>query len=138
MKLFNMPTPHGSSLAFGDHVAAWSAMLDRMSVAELGELDALIVAARARRAGEPIEIYSRCVQHASPPAGGYCLHVRWAISDQSYVDWYPTLEAATAAIEALAKREGRVVDKREGYWPSVDLTCPGCHPSRAWISTEGP
>jgi hypothetical protein len=112
--------------------------LTKLTLDELSTLEASIAGERSRRSGEPLEIYSRCVQHASPPAGGYCLHVRWAVEDQSYVDWYPTLEAATAAIEALAKSEGRVVDYREGYLPSVDLTVPGCHPSSAWISTDAP
>jgi hypothetical protein len=107
--------------------------LTQLSLDELTKLEASIAGERARRAGEPLEIYSRGVQHASPPAGGFCLHVRWAISDQSYVDWYPTLEAATAAIESLAKSEGRVVDHRDGHFPSVDLTVPGCISSDAWV-----
>jgi hypothetical protein len=113
--------------------------LTKLTLDELSELEASIAGERSRRSGEPLEIWNgREGQIATRPPGGFILKCSWAIEDQSYADWYPTEEAAIAALEALAKSERRVVTRREGYWPSVDLTAPGCYPSRAWISTDDP
>jgi hypothetical protein len=66
------------------------------------------------------------------PSGGAVLEVRWAVDDQSYDEWFSTVEAANASLEAIAAAHGRRVDRStRGY--SVDLTASGCIPSSARV-----
>lgn len=59
----------------------------------------------SRLSGEVITIWhgSGGESHDVPP-GGALLTVEWAVSDQSYCEWYPTLEGAKAALLSLRVR----------------------------------
>ena len=65
------------------------------------------------------------------PPGGATLSVEFAVEDQSYEDWYPNTRAAKAALFELARQHGRV-PTTDGL--NVDLTEPGCKPSRAYVT----
>lgn len=81
--------------------------------------------------GKPLRLYDgHYGQVHDTPQGGAILHVQWAISDQSYEDWYPTTEAAKAALLRLARDCGTAPDATGFH---VDLTAPGCHQSSAWV-----
>lgn len=100
--------------------------LQPLTLAELDTLESDISAERARRAGHPLNITSRDIDRPCP-SYGWLLDVTWAVSDLSYVDWYPTEDAARAALHQLAAGTACV----EG--DTVDLTSPGCHYSGASI-----
>jgi hypothetical protein len=90
----------------------------------------------AELSGEPIETWNGIADYiADPPPGGAFLDFRiagdWVNSQYSYQKWYPSVEAAKAALLKLAQREGRVPD-RDGF--HVDLTAPGCQTSQAWVT----
>jgi hypothetical protein len=94
-------------------------------------LETDIDAERQRSVG-PLRIWDREVDRPCP-SGGAILHVRWAVGGYSYDEWYPTIQAANAALEILAAKNGRQVDRSNlGY--SVDLTLSGCHSSSAWVT----
>ncbi len=90
----------------------------------------------AELAGKPLVL--RCEygpEHDRPP-GGAVLCTSWATYRHGHDrDWYPTADAARAALLALARREGRAP---EPHGWSVDLTSPGCCESSAWIDVEEP
>jgi hypothetical protein len=102
--------------------------LKEMSLDELTQLEAAIYGERARRAGKAVIVRDRNGRHPCP-AGGALLAVDWAVSDQSYLAWYPTRAAARAALAALAASEGRVPESPD----YVDLTYDGCLPSTAEV-----
>lgn len=81
--------------------------------------------------GKGLEIYRGPDKIRDIPPGGALLDVSWAVSDQSYQEWYPTTEAAKAALLALARKEGCTPSDNGLY---VDLTSPGCQPSSAWVT----
>lgn len=60
--------------------------------------------------------------------------VYWAVSDQSVERWYPTEEAARAALQSLALSEGRVA-REDGMY--VDLTAYNYHTSYARVEVLG-
>lgn len=85
----------------------------------------------AQRDGEPLTLWTgRDGQIHPKPATGAILGVYWAVSDQSYETWYPSVGAAQAELHALALHHGRV-PREDGLY--VDLTAPGCHTSYARI-----
>jgi hypothetical protein len=110
-------------------------MLSSLSLEQLAALETEILAQRAERAGEPILVCDRA--GAKPcPCGGALLHVRWAVEDCSYDEWYSSTEAANAALEEIAQAEGAVVDRtKEGY--ACDMTRAGCYESSAWVEPRG-
>lgn len=68
---------------------------------------------------------------ADCPKGGVILRQRWAAGGRHDMDeWYPSLQAAKAALLDLAKANGRTPSPNGCY---VDLTREGCHSSGAWI-----
>jgi hypothetical protein len=86
----------------------------------------------AALAGEPLLIWDgRNGDVRDCPPGGARLYVSWAINDRSYEEWYPTTEAAKAALLKLAHANGRVPDDQGMH---VDLTAPGCHSSSARVT----
>jgi len=85
-------------------------------------------------AGEGLPIWSGRdggIYFQDMPTGGATLTVEWAVSDHSYEDWYPTTEAAKAALLELARANFRAVNEN-GF--EADLTAPGCHDSRAYVT----
>jgi hypothetical protein len=106
--------------------------LTHLSLEELAQLETDIDAERHRRRGTPLRVWDRDGERPYP-SGGAILHVQWAVADHSYSDWYPTLEAANAALEIIAAGHERLVERRDrGYY--VDLTLSGCHGSSAWVA----
>ena len=59
------------------------------------------------------------------------LYVEMAVEDASYVEWYPSVDAAKAAL-AMVAGDSRV--ERGGAY--VDLTVAGCSRSEAWVETR--
>lgn len=85
--------------------------------------------------GEPLLIWTgRDGDVADCPEWGATLTVLWAVEDHSYCEWYPTTEAAKAALLRVARSNGTTPS--EGGF-SVDLTVPGCHSSRAYVTRLG-
>ncbi len=86
----------------------------------------------ARLSDEPILIWSSwhgdC---ADIPPGGALLTVSWAGPAESTTRWYPSLEAAKAALLLIARAEETAPDE-SGL--NVDLTRHGCGSSRAYIT----
>jgi hypothetical protein len=108
--------------------------LSSMSLDGLSALEAEIAGERARRAGTGIEIRNgRDGDVADAPDGGAVLRVRWAVEEQSTDTWYPSSEAAEAALIALARAHGRVPSRNSDGRFAVDLTCNGCCTSNAWV-----
>lgn len=97
----------------------------RSEIANLkGELAAL--------AGEGLEVWNGLDGGvADTPEGGATLTVEWAISDRSYMAWYPTTEAAKAALLKVAA-DNHCVPSDDGFY--VDLTAQGCHSSKAYVT----
>lgn len=88
----------------------------------------------AEFAGVPLVIEQRGEHLNDIPAGGALLEVSWAVANQSYTEWYPSVEAAKAALLKLARSEGRAPAEDGMY---VDLTASGCHSSSAWVVPSG-
>jgi hypothetical protein len=86
----------------------------------------------ATLAGKPLQIWNREVGdlHDQPP-GGATLTCEWANSQYDSAEWFPTTEAAKAALLQLARQKGCVPDE-DGF--RVDLTHPGCHGSSAYVT----
>lgn len=64
------------------------------------------------------------------PTGGVFLHVHYAVQDSSYIDWYPTIGEARAALGELASHHERPIINDH-----VDLTPgEGYVESEAWVS----
>ncbi len=100
-----------------------------MSTAELRSILAEINGELTRRANGSIPIWDgRNGQVGVAPSGGALLEVEWAVKDQSYQDWYPSEDAALAALHILAASHGRVPVNGQ-----VDLTARGCHASYAVV-----
>lgn len=95
---------------------------------------AAIIKGLASAAGTGITVKDRFVDE-SIPDGGALLHVEWAVSDLSYVEWYPSTSQAVAALESLAVAHGRKIEPGKAP-PQVDLTAPGCHESAAWVTSR--
>lgn len=97
----------------------------RSEIANLkGELAAL--------AGEGLEVWNGLDGGvADTPEGGATLTVEWAISDRSYTAWYPTTEAAKAALLKVAA-DNHCVPSDDGFY--VGLTAQGCHSSKAYVT----
>lgn len=93
----------------------------------LVEIDARL----AQLAGEPLVLESCGYEYGDPPVGGATLSVDWAVTNKSYVEWYPTAEAARAALLALAREYG--CRPREDGW-YVDLTALNCDHSSAHVT----
>jgi hypothetical protein len=104
--------------------------LSHMTLDELDELETEIAAERTRRAGESLVVCtSDGVDVHTIPDGGALLEVRFCTDRSASLEWFPTIGAARAALAALARAHGRVVDN----YDSVDLTAPGCFESWARI-----
>ena len=63
------------------------------------------------------------------PETGFVVDIEWAAADRSYAQWYETESAGQQRLDELVQghhghREGPRV---------VDLTAPGCNPSRATL-----
>ena len=102
-----------------------------LSSDELNRLESAIHARRAVLAGTGLTIWTQqdgTVEDC--PDYGAVLSCRWAHSDQDDDVWYPTVEAALAALDAIARGHGRLRAPGDVF---VDLTSPGCHSSEAWV-----
>lgn len=98
---------------------------------EISELEAELAGLK----GERFEIWNgRDGQVRSTPRTGATLRVSWAIQDQSYEDWYPTVAAAKAALAEMARAEGRALSPNGWH---LDLTAHGCHESGADVTRCG-
>jgi hypothetical protein len=103
--------------------------LSTLSLEELGRLDAAIAGELAARADRSLTIRTSDGEYVqSPPAGGALLHIYFCTDPTASIDWYPSVNAARAALAALGKARHRAVD---GDY--LDLTVAGCHPSYAKI-----
>lgn len=99
------------------------------------DLQLAIIVGLAERTGEPRTVWNGREGTLCPtPSTGAVLHVRYAVSDYSYDDWYPSVTLARAALRELAMRKG--VEPDDGGM-SVDMTSPGCHTSDAYIREVG-
>lgn len=84
--------------------------LTTLSLEDLHALKVAIDGEFARRTGKSVTVSRGCEDYERPP-GGALLYDRPAIGgDRNTCDWYPSLEAANAAL--LAMSGGRQVDDR--------------------------
>lgn len=65
------------------------------------------------------------------PDGGAVLSEVWALDEHSKDIWYPTAEAAKAALALLAEEHHSAVD---GSGFNLDLTAYDSHDSRAYVT----
>jgi len=106
--------------------------LNTLSLDDLYALKIALEGEFARRAGKSVTISRGCEDFERPP-GGAILYDRPAIGgDRNSAEWYPTIEAANAALIAMAG--GRVIDDRNDGGKSLDYTANGCQESRAWTT----
>lgn len=105
--------------------------LTKMSTDELNDLQAALKGELARRSGKPVLIAQGEEEYECPP-GGAILFDRPAIGgDRNRDEWYPTLDAANAALLEMAA--GRLVTRRADGGLYLDYTVNGCRESRAWV-----
>lgn len=103
--------------------------LENITIEQLSELETAIDAERARRAGSGLAIRTDAGEEVrDPPPGGALLTMYFCTDRSESIDWYPTVDAAMAALSRLARAHGRKVD---GHF--VDLTVPGCYQSYARV-----
>jgi hypothetical protein len=103
-----------------------------MSATKLKQLSAEIKGELVRRSGEGLLVEDRGGEwRCDTPAGGALLVVDWAVHERSYKKWYPSLEAAEAALISLIGdtplQDGKLY---------ADLTAPGCNTSAAWVEAR--
>jgi hypothetical protein len=106
--------------------------LSTMDLGALSALQAQIDGELARRAGE-----SRCVRRGDEryrcPPGGALLCVRPAVGGDRNADyWYPSLEAANAALRRGWPKSEIGPSARDQEALYVDYTAAGCDSSTAW------
>jgi hypothetical protein len=104
-----------------------------LSVADAEELRMLRVAIDgelARRAGTGLVVTEGGRYVADVPPGGAMLHVSWCTSDGPDETWFPSVDAARAALVRLADESHRAVSV---VGLSVDLTPQGCVESSACV-----
>lgn len=96
------------------------------------ELRAAIVNGLAQGSGKGVCVWTGREGDIQPtPSTGALLRVDWAVSDRSYMDWYPTVEQARAALATLAAQYDRVA-----YNDYLDLTAPGGVDSSARVIVQ--
>lgn len=64
---------------------------------------------------------------------GYLCVINWCTNPLSIIEWFPVEDSAISRLQEIADEEEELLCLNKGYYPSVDLTRPGCVESRAYV-----
>jgi hypothetical protein len=121
----------GADVTYEGGGGAMNMNLSALSLEELTQLDAAIAGELSVRSGTSLTIRTSDGEYVqSPPAGGAFLHIYFCTDQSESIDWYPSVDAARAALVRLGKAHHRAC---EGDY--LNLSTAGCYPSWAQIAT---